>query len=58
MSKEKLIKQIEHYQKDLLRYDGRALKYYTAYNYLMDHFEHLPDDIQKKIHKRLKYLGL
>mgnify|MGYP003129638296 CR=1 FL=1 len=58
MSKEQLLKQLEFYQKDLEIAVSRALKYYTAYNYLMDHFDTIPDDLRKKIDKRLKEIGL
>lgn len=58
MSKEKLITQIEFYQRDLEIKSARALKYYSAFNYLMEHFDHLPDDIKKEVDKRLKQIGL
>ncbi len=58
MSKEKLIRQIEFYQKDLEIKSARALKYYTAFNYLMDHFNDLPDDIKIEVDNRLKNLSL
>ena len=58
MSKEKLIRQIEFYQKDLEIKSSRALKYYTAFNYLMDYFNDLPDDVKKEVDERLKNLSL
>ena len=58
MSKEKLIVQIEFLQRDLEIKSSRSLKYYSAFNYLMEHFDHLPDDIKKEVDKRLKSIGL
>ena len=58
MSKEKLIRQIEQLQKDLEVKSARALKYYSAFNYLMDFFDSLHNDDKKVIDKRLKEIGL
>ena len=58
MSKEQLMTQIEFYQKDLEVTAARALKYYSAFDYLMEHFNSLPDDIKKEVDKRLKDIGL
>ena len=58
MSKEKLIWQIEQLQQDLYNKNERALKYYTAFNFLMDHFDSLYDEDKKEIDKRLKEIGL
>ena len=52
------MRQIEFYQKDLEVTAARALKYYSAYDYLMDHFNSLPDDVKKEVDERLKNLGL
>ena len=58
MSKEKLIWQIEQLQKDLEVKSARALKYYSAFNYLMEHFDSLHDEDKPKLDKRLKEIGL
>lgn len=58
MSKEKLITQIEFYQKDLEKAVSRALKYYSAYNAVVEHFNELPDDLKPDLDKRLKEIGL
>lgn len=58
MSKEKLITQIEFYQRDLETKSSRALKYYNAFNCLMDYFNDLPDDVKKEVDERLKNLSL
>lgn len=58
MSKEKLITQIEFYQKDLEKAVSRALKYYNGYKALEEHFDLLPDDIRKSLDKKLKYIDL
>ena len=58
MSKEKLIWQIQELQKDLEIKSARALKYYSAFNYLMEHFDSLHDDDKVKLDKRLKEIGL
>ena len=58
MSKEKLIWQIQELQKDLEIKSARALKYYSAINYLMEHFDSLHDDDKVKLDKRLKEIGL
>ena len=58
MSKEKLIWQIEQLQNELYHKNERALKYYSAYSFLMDNFNDLPDDIKPQLDKRLKAIGL
>lgn len=58
MSKEKLIWQIEQLQKELETKSGRAIKYYTAFNYVMDFFDKLHDEDKQEIHNRLKSIGL
>mgnify|MGYP003133368505 CR=1 FL=1 len=58
MSKEKLIKQIEFYQKDLERAVARSLRYYTAYHELMKYWDTIDDDDNPKLHHKLKLLGL
>ena len=58
MSKEKLIWQIEQLQIELQVQAARALKYYSAFNFLMENFDELPDDIRVKLDKRLKEIGL
>lgn len=58
MSKEKLLKQLEFYQRDLEIAVARALKYYTAYNYVMEHFDSLDNEDKQKVHKRLNEIGL
>ena len=58
MSKEQLMRQIEFYQKDLQIKDGNALRYYQAYNLLMDYWDYIPDSEKKKAHKKLKNMGL
>ena len=50
--------QIEELQKELQIQVQRALKYYSAYNFLMDNFDELPDDIRVQLDKRLKDIGL
>ena len=50
--------QIEELQKELQVQAQRALKYYSAYNFLMDNFDELPDDIRVQLDKRLKEIGL
>lgn len=58
MSKEKLIWQIEQLQAELGILSARALKYYTAYDYVMEHFDSIPEEDKIKVHKRLKDIGL
>ena len=50
--------QIEQLQIELQVQAARSLKYYNAFNYLMDNFDKLPDDIKKTVDKRLKDIGL
>ena len=58
MSREKLVKQIEFYQRDLGIASARALKYYNGYKALEDHFDSLPDDLKKDLDAKLKLLKL
>lgn len=50
--------QIEQLQNELATHVARALKYYSAYQYLMEHFNSLPDEEKPKLDKRLKEIGL
>ena len=52
------MRQIELLTRDLAHNCGRALKYYTAYNELMQHFDSIPDCEKKKVDKKLKQAGL
>ncbi len=52
------MKQIEFYQKDLEKAISRALKYYTAYTYVMEYFDSIPDEDKETVHKRLNEIGL
>ncbi len=58
MSREKLIKQIEFYQKDLAKASARALRYYNGYKALEEHFDSLPDDLKHDLDAKLKLLKL
>lgn len=58
MSRDQLIFQLEECHKDLSIQTARALKYYSAYNYLMEHFNELHNDTRKEIDKRLREIGL
>ena len=50
--------QIEFYQKDLQIKDGNALRYYQAYNLLMEYWDFIPDEDKKKVSGKLKQMGL
>ena len=52
------MRQIEFYQKDLQIKDGNALRYYQAYNLLMDYWNDIPDKDKKKVSSNLAKLGL
>jgi len=58
MSKEQLIRQIDFYQKDLQVKDGNALRYYQAYNLLMEYWDNIPDEDKKKVSDKLHQMGL
>ena len=58
MSKEKLIRQIDLLRNDLAIAHSRALKYYTAYGTLMDHFNELSHETRIELDKKLKDAGL
>ena len=58
MSKKQLIRQLELITTDLSISVARALKYYTAYDELMNHFNKLPRDIRIELDKKLKQAGL
>jgi hypothetical protein len=38
--------------------EDTAVRYQRAYDILMEYFDLLPDDIKKKIHKKLKEVDL
>ena len=58
MSKDQLIYQLNETQKDLGHQVGRALKYYQAYELVMEYLNRLHHDDRKEIHKKLKAMGL
>ena len=58
MSKKQLIRQIELITADLSTSVARALKYYTAYSVLMDHFNELTHETKVELDKKLKSAGL
>lgn len=58
MSKKQLIRQIELITADLSVSVARALKYYTAYNTLMEHFNELAHETKIELDKKLKNAGL
>ena len=58
MSKERLIFQIEEHQKEIATLAARALRYKSAYDYVMEFFKYIPDDKKEEVDKRLKAIGL
>jgi hypothetical protein len=50
--------QIEQLQNELATHVSRALKYYTAYNAVVEHFNDLPDDLKTDLDEKLKNIGL
>ena len=58
MSRQQLVRQIEHYQRDLQDKHATNLKNFQAYNILMDYFDSIPDSVKKIVAKKLKALGL
>ncbi len=45
-------------QKEIVIQGARALRYYQAYDMLMEYFNYIPDEDRKEVNKKLQNVGL